>query len=175
MELTAKARKRKKDKHAASTSIFNHFAFLRFRGSILQIALPLITAGVTLLIYLQTLAPTIFVWDSAELTTGAYTLGIVHAPGYPVYLLVAHLFTYLPFGDVAYRVNLLSAVASSATIYLLLHLLRAFTQSQLARITAALALGFSFYVWSLSIFAEIYTFHIMSWVDPIPSSQCRYW
>ena len=37
-------------------------------------------------------------------------LGVTHPTGYPTYLLLAHLFTYLPFGDSAYRVSLASAV-----------------------------------------------------------------
>ena len=40
----------------------------------------------------------------------AYMLGVTHLTGYPTYLLLAHLFTYLPFGDPAFRVRLASAV-----------------------------------------------------------------
>ena len=47
-------------------------------------------------VYLRTMAPTVFGLDSAELTTGSYVLGIVHAPGSPTFLLLGHLFTWLP-------------------------------------------------------------------------------
>ena len=76
-----------------------------------------ITACVLLLIYIGTLAPTIFTHDSPELAAGALELGIVHPPGYSVYLLVAHAFTYLPIGDIAYRVNLLSAVSTATAVF----------------------------------------------------------
>lgn len=128
---------------------------------LLDRSLPIVTIGFVFVIYLQTLAPTIFAWDSAELTTGAYTLGIVHAPGYSVYMLIAHLFTYLPWGDVAYRVNLLSAVATTIALTALLHFLRPLIPQRWARLVAVLTLAFSFHVWSLSVFAEVYTVQML--------------
>ena len=75
-----------------------------------------VAVGLILLLYLRTMAPTVYGLDSAELTAGAYLLGIVHAPGSPTYLLLGHLFTWLPFGDVGYRVNLLSACAGALAV-----------------------------------------------------------
>ena len=43
-------------------------------------------------------------------------LGITHPTGYPTYLMLTHLFTYLPFGDPAYRVNLGSAVYAALAV-----------------------------------------------------------
>src|SRR6185436_6410127 len=53
-----------------------------------------LAALVPFLFYLRTAAPTVYGLDSAELTTGAYALGIVHAPGAPLYLLLGHVFTW---------------------------------------------------------------------------------
>ena len=63
--------------------------------------------GLTL--YIRTLAPGLLSGDSAEFQTLAYTLGMTHPTGYPIYVLLAHVFTLLPFGDMAWRVNLFSA------------------------------------------------------------------
>ena len=71
------------------------------------------TLAASLLLYLVTLAPTVTFEDSGELIAAAYTLGVPHEPGYPLWTMIAHLFTWLPVGDVAYRVNLMSAVCSS--------------------------------------------------------------
>ena len=76
--------------------------------------LPLLAGGVAFAAYWRTMAPTVYGLDSAELTTGAYVLGIVHAPGSPLFLLLGHVFSWLPFGDVGYRLNLLSACAGRA-------------------------------------------------------------
>ncbi|HUS17207.1 MAG TPA: DUF2723 domain-containing protein [Chloroflexia bacterium] len=75
-------------------------------------------AGVTALggaaLYGATLAPGLGgTIDSAEFQHAAATLSIVHPTGYPMFLLVAHAWiTALPFGEVAWRVNLLSAVCA---------------------------------------------------------------
>ena len=77
-------------------------------------------------LYLSTLAPTVQAFDSAELTVGAYTLGFVHAPGYPLYMVLGHLFGQIPIGDIGFRLNLMSAVFGVSTVlvlYLLLLLL----------------------------------------------------
>ncbi len=122
-----------------------------------RIGLPALAAGLVLSAYLRTLAPTVFTLDSAELTAAAYTLGIPHSPGYPVYLLLAHGFTYLPFGDIGYRVNLLSAVAGASTVALITWLVGRLTRGWLPGLIAGLSLGLSYYAWSVSVIAEVYT------------------
>lgn len=66
--------------------------------------------------YLYGLAPTVTLEDSGELVTAAFHLGVPHPPGYPLYTMIAHLFTYLPVGDIAYRVNFMSAFFSALAI-----------------------------------------------------------
>jgi hypothetical protein len=74
----------------------------------------LAVAAVVLLGYVITLAPTVTFWDAGEFIAAAYTLGIPHPPGTPLFVLIAHVWgMLLPFGEFAYRTNLLSAVLSS--------------------------------------------------------------
>jgi len=75
----------------------------------------------TLILYLTTLAPSVVTLfdDSLEFQLVTYQLGIAHPTGYPLYMLLGKLFTFLPFGNVAYRVNLMSAVFGAATVALL--------------------------------------------------------
>src|SRR4051812_36731846 len=62
-----------------------------------------------LLVYARTLYPEIAWGDSPELTAAAYQAGVPHPTGYPLYMLLGHLFVRLcPLGSVAYRMNLLS-------------------------------------------------------------------
>ncbi|MGH7292790.1 MAG: protein O-mannosyl-transferase family, partial [Myxococcota bacterium] len=86
-----------------------------------------LAVGLPLLVYLRTMAPTVYGLDSAELTTGAYALGIVHAPGSPTYMLLGHVFAQLPLGDVGYRLNLMSAVAAALAVLFLYLVLRRLT------------------------------------------------
>lgn len=102
------------------------------------------------------MVPTIYTLDSAELTVGATTLGIVHAPGYPFYLLVGHLFTSLPVGDVAYRVNLFSAISLALTAPLLYSLLVNLGVDRVFSLAATCVFLWSYYVWTVGIVAEVY-------------------
>lgn len=66
------------------------------------------------ILYLFTLAPTVTFEDSGELITAAFNLGVPHPPGYPLFTLLGRIFTFLPFGTIAYRLNLMSALFSAA-------------------------------------------------------------
>lgn len=46
--------------------------------------------------------------DAGELIAAAWHLGVPHPPGYPLYTLLAKAASFLPFGNIAFRVNLLS-------------------------------------------------------------------
>lgn len=84
--------------------------------------LPAALAMGSLALHMRTAASTI-TWrlgasDGAELSAAAYVLGVAHPPGYPLYLLVGHLFCCLPVGEVAFRVALLSAVSAAVGVAL---------------------------------------------------------
>jgi hypothetical protein len=115
---------------------------------------------VPFVVYVRTLAPTVYGLDSAELTTGAYCLGLVHVPGYPLYLLIGHLFTRLPIGNIGYRMNLMSAFFGALAIALLYLVLYKLCRRPLAALSAVLLLAFSFFVWSPAVMAEVYTLHL---------------
>lgn len=109
------------------------------------------------LVYWLTLAPTVFGLDSAELTTAAATGGLTRATGYPLYLTIGWLWTRLPFGDVGYRMNLLSAVCAALTLLLVERILLRLGVRTTARLAAVGLLAFSRYFWQLSLIAEVYT------------------
>ncbi|MFN2540845.1 MAG: DUF2723 domain-containing protein [Chthoniobacterales bacterium] len=63
-----------------------------------------------LFLYTWTLAPTVTLVDSGELIVAAHSLGVAHPPGFPLYLLLAHLTSLVPIGSVAQRVNFASTI-----------------------------------------------------------------
>jgi hypothetical protein len=135
-------------------------AFLSRRGALL---VALGVSGFAFLLYLRTLAPTVLYYerpdliDAAMLQVHSYILGITHPTGYPTYTMLAHFFTYLPFGDPAYRVNLASAVFGAVAVFLLFFAgLRLSGRIWAAAIgSLAFAVGNTF--WSQAIIAEVYT------------------
>src|SRR5260221_2898067 len=78
---------------------------------------PYVMAGcvslAALVLYILTLAPTTQFWDTSEYIAAAFTLGIPHPPGNPLFVLIAHVFGLLPVGaGYAGRINLFAAVTS---------------------------------------------------------------
>jgi hypothetical protein len=64
----------------------------------------------TLLLYGWTLAPTVTLTDSGELIVVAHGLGVAHPPGFPLWIILAHLASLVPLGNVAVRINFASAL-----------------------------------------------------------------
>ena len=110
-------------------------------------------------LYISTLAPTIYNLDSAELTTAAATGGIVRATGYPLYLILGYLWSWLPVGDVGYRLNLFSAFSGAMTIALAERILRRWQVGPWATFGALGLLVSAPFFWALSLIAEVYTLH----------------
>jgi hypothetical protein len=61
-------------------------------------------------LYYITLYPSLPGGDSGELIVASCSLGLPHPPGYPLFAMIGWLFTHIPFGSIAWRVNLFSAV-----------------------------------------------------------------
>src|SRR5207245_9190969 len=122
---------------------------------------PYLIAGLValgaLLLYVATLAPTTQFWDTSEYIAAAYTLGIPHPPGNPLFVLIAHVFGLLPLAaGYAARINLFAAVTSavSAGCWFLgaERWLRSFVPAlwprRLAALAGALVSATAFTVWS---------------------------
>lgn len=118
--------------------------------------------GISFLIYLLTASSEVTFFDSGELITSSFTLGIAHPPGYPVYVMLSHLFNYIPVGSVAFRVSFFSAICGSLTSFLTYLIVVELTgkRNTIDAITALLSsliIGFSYTHWSQSVVAEVYS------------------
>ncbi len=112
-------------------------------------------ALVAFVVYVATLAPGILPADSGEFQFVAHVLGIAHPPGYPLYTLLGKLATLVPVNSVAWRVNLLSAVFAALTLALVARAVRRLTDSAVAGLAAALALGGITTFWAQATTANI--------------------
>jgi transmembrane protein TMEM260 (protein O-mannosyltransferase) len=94
-----------------------------------------------LAVYVRTAAPSVLSGDSAEFQLAAPLLGVPHPTTYPLYVLLGKLATLLiPFGDMAWRVTLVSALCAALAVALFFLLARRIAGLPGA-IVAALALG----------------------------------
>ena len=128
-------------------------------------------AVIAFAVYLRTLAPSIPTGDSGELITVAWVLGVAHPSGYPLFTILGHLFTFLPLGSPAFRVNLMSAVFHAATIGIVTWTIYCLLESRpgetaaasslraprlIAAAVAGLALAFSNAFWAYAVVAEVF-------------------
>ena len=122
----------------------------------LDFALALLLFITSFALYVRTLASSLLYGDSAEFQTIAYTLGVGHPTGYPIYVLLAKLFTFLPAGDIAYRVNLFSGFSATLTVAILYLITRKLCAIYSAAIYSSLALALMPLFWKHASIAEIY-------------------
>src|SRR6266508_4601107 len=109
-----------------------------------------------LILYVLTLAPTTQFWDTSEYIAAAYTLGIPHPPGNPLFGLLPLVAGY------AQRINLFAAVTSavSAGCWFLVaeRWLRSFVPALwprwLAALAGAIVSATAFTVWNQSVVNE---------------------
>ncbi len=122
-------------------------------------------------IYLSTLSPTVFYRDTPEFVNTAFSLGISHPAGFPIYNLMAKVVTFLPLGSIPFKVNLFSSLMAClalGALYLVsVTFLRVLTGPEPSESYAWCAflpvgfLAFSMPFWGNTMLAEVYTLHTL--------------
>lgn len=142
-----------------------------------------VPALISFFIYLSAMHPSLAAGDSGELSAAVKHLGIPHAPGYSLLVILAKPFSYIPYGALSWRLNLFSVFCASLTIFftflLILKLLmstktkkeRALFASFFASMSFALSKTFwtqaeLFEVYTLaSIFYPLFFLVLLHWMD----------
>ncbi len=115
-----------------------------------------IASNLLLGVYLKTLCPTIYLEDSGEFISAAFTLGINHPPGYPLVTLINRILINLPLGSIPFRVNLSGVLIGVIGVVIFCGLLRRFGINFPLSILGAALLGVSRLWWSQALQAEVY-------------------
>ncbi|MCY3896513.1 MAG: DUF2723 domain-containing protein [Chloroflexi bacterium] len=151
-------------------------------------AIGLTAATGVLTAYLLTLAPGV-VWagagiDSGDLAAAVAVGGVPHPTGYPTVMLLGLAVRAIPLGDLALRLNVLTALAAAGSLVplgLLAARLRASAGTSLAvpeavAAAAVLALyGLAPLVWSNAIVTEVYAFaSLFLWSAMYAAARARF-
>jgi hypothetical protein len=122
---------------------------------------------VALAIYLRTMLPADGFWDTAEAQTVPHTLSIFHPTGFPTYAMLGWLWSQIPLGSVAWRMNLLSGVClalSSGLVVLIAGHLIDERHSGIRAAAAAVAGGvfaFAAEPWALAVAADVHALNTL--------------
>lgn len=140
------------------------------------------TGGFAFLVYLFTLAPSLDFIDAGELAAVAHTFGIAHPTGYPLFTMLAGVWSWLPLGDGIMRLNVFAALCAALgagfftdALWHLLGLkavkktgkkkavLVAMSDStrMIASVIGALAIAFSRTYWRTALSIEVYALHML--------------
>ena len=108
-------------------------------------------------VYLATLSSGVLGGDAGELQFVPPILGLPHPTGYPLQVLVHKLWSLVPIGSVAYRLNVLDAAFAALTVGLVAAVGHALTGRWGPAVVGALALAFGELWWSQAVRGDKYT------------------
>ncbi|HEX9634712.1 MAG TPA: DUF2723 domain-containing protein [Candidatus Limnocylindria bacterium] len=117
--------------------------------------------------YLRTMFPSTGFWDTAEAQTVPHTLSIFHPTGFPTYTLVGWAWSQIPIGEVAWRMNLLSAVCVAAAAGLAVLVVGQLAEERHRWTVASaagiggLAFAFASEPWRNALRADVHALHVL--------------
>ena len=136
--------------------------------------------------FIYYLAPEVTLQDSGELVTGAFTFGVPHPPGYPLWAFLGWVWSnfLVPFGNPAWRIGLMSAITGASLVGVLTVLMTRSTRmllnmlpfgeeidtysrhwiALLIGMSTALFFGFNRGVWLWACVSEMRALNVFSFV-----------
>ena len=125
----------------------------------------LIAGAASLVLYVLTCAPGVLWQDGAtfqgRVFYGDYSGELGLALAHPLYIFLAKIFSHLPLGNFAHRVNLFSAFCGAATLAVAFDLFFSLSRSRWAAGCATIMLAVSHTFWTHSVIAEVYTLYAL--------------
>jgi hypothetical protein len=108
------------------------------------------------------LMPGVAFWDTGELQAVGPLLGTAHPTGFPTYVLLGWLASVVlqPFGEPAFRMNLLSAICLAVAAGVTVDLVRGLTGRVILGVAAGIGLALTPIAWSIATHAEAHALHL---------------
>src|SRR5437763_10341972 len=93
-------------------------------GAVRTVSLGAVVFVAAFALFAACAAPGLYLRDSGELTTAAFTLGVAHETGFSLYCLLGKAAALLPIGEVALRLTFLSAACGALAAWLVYRIVR---------------------------------------------------
>ena len=121
---SAKSADKSADKSATNVSVGVHASPPSQLSNLASVIAVALAVGV-FSVYTGTCYPTLPGGDAGELIYNAHRAGVAHPPGYPIFTMLGYIASHsIPFGSVAWRVNMTSvAYSTGAAVFLYLSIL----------------------------------------------------
>lgn len=108
--------------------------------------------------YAATMCRTIYTGDDGDFITASATAGVPHPTGYPLFVLLGRLFLHIvPFGNPAFRMNLMTALFGAAAVAMFFRFAARLVPERFWAAMAALILAFGPTFWQQSLSCEVYS------------------
>lgn len=120
------------------------------------------SSAVALAVTIPTLRPGVAFWDTAELQTVGPLLGTAHPTGFPTWVIVGWLASIVlaPFGEPAFRMNLLNAISLAAASGLTSVLVYRLTGRSWLALAIGVLLATAPIAWSIGTHADAHGLHL---------------
>ncbi|MBU3741564.1 MAG: DUF2723 domain-containing protein [Candidatus Kapabacteria bacterium] len=139
---------------------------MRNQHTLASVALGLVAA----IVYLLTRVPGLYYTDTGELAAACATLGIAHPTGYPLFTLIGHAWTLLPWASAITGLTIMNALVVAAGVTMLclaaadMLRLAGFAQGRPTTFAAVAAVGlfaFGGIAWDSATAFEVYGLNIL--------------
>ncbi len=125
-------------------------------------ATPWLVGVSALCLYSATAATTVQGGDAGELLTVAAVGGVVHPPGYPLFVLLSTVMVALPIGTIPWRGAMAAALLAAVGLALLAAAIQRLTGRALAGFVAAGSLAVSGLCWRYATVSEVFAGGVLS-------------
>jgi hypothetical protein len=135
----------------------------------LNLGLGWLTFAIAAFVYISTMEPTVSFWDCGEFIATSYKLQVGHPPGAPMFLMIGRIFSLFAAPEnVAYMVNLISALSSAFTILFLFWTISALGKKVIQKTSEELNMGeISVILGSALVGSLAYTFSDTFWFSAV--------
>jgi hypothetical protein len=107
-------------------------------------------------VYLRYLANGIFSGDSADLVTAAFTHGVPHPPGYPLFTFLGWLLTFIPIQTPAWIVGILSVIPHVCTVAMIFLIVYKITKNSIAAFFGVCVIFSNYLFFLYSVTPEVF-------------------